>query len=100
MLKLEIAASAKTDLRAIASFTESEFGRRQRDAYIDSISARFQFLLERPMVGVDRSELGADLRAIRASAHVIYYIAQGERLLIVRVLHHAQDAAAAFAIEP
>jgi toxin ParE1/3/4 len=49
-----------------------------------------------PEIGTTREQLAPGLRALPYRDYVIYYLAQPDELVIVRVLHGARDARAIF----
>ncbi|UZX13663.1 type II toxin-antitoxin system RelE/ParE family toxin [Methylocystis sp. MJC1] len=51
-------------------------------------------LLEFPLSGASREQLGCGLRVIFQGNYAIYYLVQAREVVVVRVLHGARDAAA------
>jgi toxin ParE1/3/4 len=83
---------AKADLKAIGHYTQSKWGRAQRDKYLTMLDECFQDLAEDPLKGKDCSEIREGYRKYNAGSHVIFYrqIAAGT-IEIVRVLHGRMD---------
>lgn len=96
MARYELTAAAAQDARRIAEFTGETWSLEQAFDYVDALYDAFEMLAEFPSPG--RPALGhvPDLRAKPARAHVIYHREMADRVVIVRVLHAAQDPDAAF----
>jgi len=54
-------------------------------------SERFDELREFPYLGPDRSEFGASLRGLLIDGYVAFYLAEAERIVIVRVIDGRRD---------
>lgn len=91
MTELRISRAADGDLVEIARYTTEQFGAEQARQYRDQFKRCFASLLENPMLGRSADELAPGLRRIRQQAHVVFYLADGDRVLIVRVLHYRMD---------
>lgn len=91
MRRLSISRQADNDLVSISQFTTAEFGESQARKYRDQLRACFASLLDNPHLGRSAQEVAPQLRRIRQQAHVIFYVATPEDILIVRVLHHSMD---------
>jgi toxin ParE1/3/4 len=63
---------------------------------VRQISAKFEPLRQFPEMGPAREQLAPGLRALPHRDYVIYYVAEHDELVIVRVLHGARDARAIF----
>ncbi len=55
------------------------------------LAARLTALLETLLLGVDKSDLRPDYRALISGSHVIYYRVEDEFIYILTILHHNQD---------
>jgi len=66
----------------------------------DRVILRFETAFGRlsafPVAGATRDRLAPGLRVVFQSNYAIYYLCDGDRIEIVRVLHGARDAAALF----
>ena len=91
MRELLISRLADADLADIADFTIAEFGIAQARKYRDQFQACFDSLLANPLLGRSADEVAPGLRRIRQQAHVVFYEADADAVLIVRVLHHRMD---------
>lgn len=83
--------AAQQDLRDIRTYSKDMFG-VARD-YMRGIRAAFGLLRERPFAGAAEHDLGDGMRGSSHRSHRIYYVVKEHQVLIVRILHHAQDAA-------
>lgn len=92
MRRFDLTRSAKADLKSIARFTQSHWGVRQRNAYLQEMDQVFHSLAENPELGRPCDEIREGYRKIPYGAHVIYYKQPTEEdVLIVRILHGAMD---------
>lgn len=91
MRELRLSRRAAGDLADIADFTIAEFGVVQARKYRDQFEACFASLVANPMLGRSAEEIAPGLRRIRQQAHVVFYRADDEAVLIVRILYHRMD---------
>lgn len=91
MRELRLSRRADADLAEIADYTIAAFGTAQARKYRDQLRACFASLCDNPLLGRSAEELAPGLRRIRQQAHVVFYIADADQVLIVRVLHHKMD---------
>ena len=89
--RLDLSRKAADDLSAIADFTIAAFGTEQARKYRDQFQPCFDSLLANPQLGRSADELAPGLRRIRQQAHVVFYRADADAVLIVRVLHYRMD---------
>jgi len=90
--RLRIASAARDDLRDIRIYSKSAFGAQAARRYLDGLGAVFATLREHPLIGAAQDELGEGLPGFAYRSHRVYYRADGDDVLIVRILHHARDA--------
>lgn len=90
--RTRISAAAREDLRDIRAHSKSAFGAQTAFAYMEGMRAIFALLRDRPMIGPAESDLHIGLRGFRYRSHRIYYLREGDDVVIVRILHHARDA--------
>jgi toxin ParE1/3/4 len=86
---------ASADLAEIWAFI-AEDSPRAADAFVQQIIGKFEPLRQFPELGVTREQFAPGLRALPHRDYVIYYLAEPDALVIVRVLHGARDARAIF----
>lgn len=95
MLRLELLPGAVADMDAIWEYSVEQWGVSRAETYLSAINARMQGLLSFPFIGAAQDWLHAGLLRVGEGSHSIYYLPQGETLLIVRILHERMDAARA-----
>ena len=66
------------------------------DAFVDQVDEKFRALAAQPLMGRERKELGLGIRSIAMAPYVIFYAAQSDGVVILRVLHGARDVRAQF----
>ena len=94
---IQISDPAKRDLVQIGAYTQKEWGKRQKSAYLAGIKARFLDLRDTPGMGTDRRDMNEGLPP--RGKHVIYYRETKRYLVIVRVLHQNMEPARHFGSE-
>lgn len=92
MAKPRLSKAAVDDLRSIRHYSKAVFGASIARASIDGLRAALDGLGHRPMAGIAERQLGADLRSVGFRSHRVYFETDGVKVLIVRILHHAQNA--------
>ena len=89
--KPRLSHGARDDLREIRIYSKAAFGPAAALDYIEGLRAALKQIGVMPMLGTAENALGNGLRSRPFRSHRIYYRVQ-EPVLIVRILHHAQDA--------
>lgn len=82
---------ALADLKDIARFTQSRWGREQRLHYLTMLDGCFHQLAADPLIGRDCSEIRSGYLRFRAGRHVIFYRRVDNGIVIIRVLHGSMD---------
>jgi toxin ParE1/3/4 len=83
---------AKADLKEIGQYTQTRWGREQRDLYLKMLDVSFQQLADNPITGKDCSEIRIGYRKFNVGSHVIFYRQTlSDTIEIVRVLHGHMD---------
>lgn len=95
-MRLELSVQADSDLADILAFGMENWGPAVGSEYFLSFDRSFRTLCERPMIGPAMPALGQQVRSFRHRRHRIYYEADMERVLILRVLHSSRDVRRAF----
>lgn len=90
-MRLTVTHAARGDLKAIARYTEKEWGGTRREQYLTAIRDRFSDLLTHPLLGTGRGDLAPDCRSLLVGRHVIFYRVSGEEIVILRILHQRMD---------
>ena len=88
---VRITPRAGADLIAIGRYTESRWGKAQRNHYLKRIEARFQWLAADPQVGRDRADVASGYRSFPEGSHVIFYVIRETSIDIIGVPHKAMD---------
>ncbi len=94
MIKSRIAPAARADLRDIRVYSKAAFGAAVARRYLAGLRNALTLLRDRPNAGAPEHDLGDGMRGFAYRSHRIYYRLDERGLLIVRILHHARDAAA------
>jgi toxin ParE1/3/4 len=96
MVNFQLTELAKQDLRSIGRYTQTTWGRAQRNTYLAKIDAAFQLLAMEPQLGKSCDDLRPGYRKYPVGKHLIFYRQSPDRLEIIRVLHHRMDIEARF----
>jgi toxin ParE1/3/4 len=91
MRRLVFATAALADLDDIARFTETQWGKGQKDKYLARLNAAMKRLRRNPEQGRKRSDIDATLRSLTAERHVIFYRIFPDECRIVRIIHDRMD---------
>ena len=91
MTRLRTAPAAREDVRGIRDYSKTAFGVRVARDYLDGLIAVFALIEARPLAGVAEPALGQGMRSFGFRSHRIYYKLEGDDLLVVRILHNAQQ---------
>lgn len=73
------------------TYLRREAGPRKAARYLRDINQRLARLREMPKAGVALPEYGPSVRFVPCRRHVIYYELDAQFVVILRVLHAAQD---------
>jgi toxin ParE1/3/4 len=73
---------ARNQIRDIGRFTKRRFGAYQAQAYHAGLERTFGLLADFPKMGVAADELLNGLRRYRFQSHVVFYIEDGNAILI------------------
>jgi toxin ParE1/3/4 len=91
MAELRLTAAARAYLIDIRRYSVAEFGATVADGYFRGFKDAFALLRERPFAGAQRIDLPTGVRCLLHRRHKILYQVDGDRVLIVRVIHHARN---------
>ena len=81
---------ARYDVREIWAYTIGVWGRRAADRYIRELTKTFEVIASDPSLGAIVE--GLDCRKQIFRFHVVYYAAENDAVIVVRVLHQQMDA--------
>lgn len=90
-MRLELSRRARADLDDIRDFSLAEFGTARAAGYLEAIEHAFRRILDFPEIGSMHPNLRPPARSLGCLRHRIFYEIEGERILIVRILHKAMD---------
>ena len=96
LLDIEILERAQDDIFNIIEYGVAAHGEASAREYVGKISTRINWLSANAGVGPIHSELRGGIRSFRQGQHRIYYVANAERMTVVRVLHVAMDVVQQF----
>ena len=91
-MKLDLSEAAKSDLRAIHSYSLERWGRARADAYLDDLRDRMGAVAKGELLGTTADDIRPGLRRQLVGTHAIWFRVQGDRLRVIRVLHQSRDA--------
>lgn len=82
---------ALDDLRAIGRYTLEQWGREQRNLYLEAIDNRFSWLADNPELGRKRYEIASGYRCFAQGQHLIFYIVREDGIDIIGIPHQSMD---------
>lgn len=82
---------AAADLDKIYDYTAGYFGTQKAEHYLLQLKACCARLSDFTKSGTSRPDMGEDCYMLIHKEHRIYYQIQASTILIIRVLHHAQQ---------
>jgi toxin ParE1/3/4 len=86
-----ISPKATRDLIRIATYTDKQWGQKQRKKYLEQLKTRIQKLAKTPTLGRQHHELPESPYGYNEGRHVIFYRLTAHGIEIIRVLHDAMD---------
>ena len=94
MAEIVFHAEANSDIEAIYRFSVGRFGAHVADDYHDGLLDAVLRLEDYPELGREVVGIAPPVRALSYRSHAIYYRFNGATVTVVRILHHAMNAAA------
>lgn len=92
MKQFDLSKKAKQDLKDIAEFTESRWGREQRNVYLQQIDSLFNLLANKPSLGKPCDEILKGYSKSPHASHIVFFIQTDvDKILITRILHKRMD---------
>lgn len=92
MAAYRLSTKSVTDLDDIYEYTALNFGLPQARNYLNGLDDCFEILAQQPARGRRADRIAPELRRYEYRSHVVFYIPEGEGVMIVRVLHKSMDA--------
>lgn len=90
-MKLKISKAASQDMENIYLYGFLTFGESQADIYMGALSDRFGLLCSNPEIGRLDARVNPAVRRFDFESHVIFYDAEDDHILVVRILHKSMD---------
>jgi len=90
MRRIARTTEAKEDLVDIWLYIQRR-NRLQADRFIEKIEDKLELIVGFPGIGQRRDEFGPDLRSFPVGDYLIFYQPLRDGILVVRVLHGAQN---------
>ena len=89
----QLTNKAKQDLKSIAKYTQSKWGKEQRRIYLRQFDDAFHLISKTPDIGIVCNHLKAGYRKFPVTRHIIFYrLLSASHIEVVRVLHKRMDA--------
>jgi toxin ParE1/3/4 len=90
-MRLELSRRAQADLADIRDYSVEQFGVERAIAYLDAIEQAFRRIMLYPEIGEEDPGVAPAIRSLACQRHRIFYVAEGETIVIQRILHGAMD---------
>ena len=92
MTGFKLSNKARSDLISIARYTQSKWGKQQRNLYLQSMDQAFQKISQNPTLGQGCDYIQAGYKKYPQGKHIIFYKQEfSGDILIVRILHKQMD---------
>lgn len=89
----QLTNQAKSDLKAIAAYTQRKWGEEQRNIYLRQFDDTFHLIADAPEKGKTCDYIKIGYRKFPVTSHIIFYrILSQSEIQIVRILHKRMDA--------
>lgn len=92
MAAYRLTRRAAADLDLVFEYTVERFGVAQARSYLNGLHGCCERLAQNRRLGRSAESLAPGLRRYEFRSHVVFYLAESESVLIVRVLHERMDA--------
>ena len=96
MSKFRITPRARDDLKNIGRYTERQWGKSQRNAYLKNFVNRFHWLAENPRLGKHRSDVTEGYYSYPQGQHIIFYLIGQASIEIIGIPHKEMDIVSYF----
>jgi len=81
-----LSQAAQTDLADIYAYTRETFGAAQAERYVAGLKSALDAIGQHPLIGSEKSEFSLAVRVLPHERHIILYITEKERPLIIRIV--------------
>jgi len=97
MAIFRLSGKARSDLIAIGRYTESTWGRVQRNRYLTGLDRCFAQLADSPELGVECAYIRQGYRKFPYGSHIIFYRhSDAEIIDVIRIFHKGMDVESRF----
>ncbi|MFN8594363.1 MAG: type II toxin-antitoxin system RelE/ParE family toxin [Thermomicrobiales bacterium] len=90
-LQLVLTRRAGRDIRDIRGHTLKYWGEDQDAVYYVALRNALDVLRDQPDLGRPRDDLRPGMRSHRVHRHAVYYVTEGDRIIVLRILHQRMD---------
>lgn len=94
MAEIAFHSEASADVERIYRFSLAQFGTATADDYHTGLFEAVLRLEAHPEIGRVEAGIVPPIRVLTYRSHKLYYQFDGETVFVVRILHHAMNAAA------
>ena len=91
MADYRLSVAAEEDIRAVYRSSQTMFGLRQTEIYMEGLGRTFQNLAQIPGMGRTADGLKPGFFRFRYQSHMIFYTIEPDQIVIQRVLHARMD---------
>jgi toxin ParE1/3/4 len=91
MTTFRLTQLALIDLRSIGRYTQTTWGREQRNRYLTKLDECFHMLAEKPQLGRACDDIRQGYRKYQIGRHIVFYRDAQAGIEIVRILHTSMD---------
>ncbi len=82
---------AVEDLTNIWDYTCDKWSENQAEIYYQLLVDSFVQISKSPNIGESYIEISSDVKGLRVGKHIVFYLTQENRTLIIRILHEQMD---------
>lgn len=90
-LRLAVTERAAIDVVGIQRYSIDRWSTEQATAYEQAIDRALDILCAQPRLGIRRDDLLPGLRSHHVLRHTIYYLIEGDMIVVQRILHERMD---------
>ena len=89
-MKIVVSDRARRDLLDIFSYL-AERNPTAAESALHAIQDKFEHLSRFPFIGRERESLASGLRSLLAGTHLIFYVVESDRVVVIRVIDGRMD---------
>ncbi|MFZ0134983.1 MAG: type II toxin-antitoxin system RelE/ParE family toxin [Desulfobacterales bacterium] len=82
---------AVEDLKQIGRYTQDNWGREQKNKYLEKPDEGFKTIAREPQMGVACDDIRAGYRKFHVGRHFIFYLITDVYIKIIRILHERMN---------